>query len=852
MAVAEIAVQVEESPGSQGMMSAIDATQLPAGAAQILKNVDPWSVPGALRKRTKINKWGKDSIGVYSGASYWDPITGAKGLVAIIEDTSVGTGKFSYTGDDADSIRAGTVLSGMFPYHTNTYDWVYGDGFIVFSDGRNVPMLFTTRKQVEYNSSSDSLAEAGRVLDVGLAPPGAPIVSVIPCDGDSCLTGTYQYAFDYSSAIAYDTCDPGYSSLAGGLGYPSRTVELSGEKAIVTGVEFYPHTCCSTTTVKVWRRDVYENGNAGDWEFRVTSPEFERDSNATGDDWHGWYHVDSAQGDSAGSMTDTAYAECDHFTAFPGQVHVNDSGAANEYKDVGTDTSSSFDWVVRYSYYDPALGLESPLGPPLEWYAEDSINDNLDAYFPLPDTTCRPTHIRVYRSLYDTLLTGGGNDNVLYGIAQFRPDRQEYDLSFCTDTVMTDDPTDTSTYDWNDFQYFTTSAGGPVILGVTTDLFYDNEYPFSDLEYVDGRFWGISADYPGRLWYSNADEIDNWDLTDYVSLEEHVNDELVAIEPISGQFKDYLYALKHGSIWMVSGAVAGYGYDVTGSADYPVVKRPEATGAIHKNTVLTFGGKTYFIAPSLDIYSLSPVGLQRISDPVRDWCDTLFGDHGRVIDSVVCFVMQDAVKFHDRGRREMLSWNTVHEAWTLEDYWISRTTKLNPKGAFRYDTSHAFGWYADKMYFDDAYHLYARDQDERASRYSPWRIKFPMVGDGRSQWRANEMQITFETTDTTRLHYAVYNDEDRFLFGDSVDIGAAAVTDLRYGLAGVFGKYLCIDLQSHVNDRKGSKYLYNDILLRNMQFRAERMGLMELSESRTDSTLEDPPDGDSTSTPVLD
>lgn len=838
LAVGVCAQQITQTThklGWAGMYSNFDGTLLPDDAATYLYNVDPWSKPGILQKRTRIVAWGTDVGPVYAASSFYYPYYSDGGLLTIRADDSTTGGKFWFTGDDPDSLRGTEVLSGVVPYHTNTHDWLAGDGFMIYCDGKNVPSIFTTRRQVSYNASSDSIAYAPRVLDLGLAAPGQPIVSVIPSDGDSTLTGKYQYAIEYYSKV--DSCDDGSTVSTGGLSYPSRTVAPKGEHVVITGAEFIPTPCCSAMALRLWRRPVYENGRTGSWGARL------RTGQMTRTDFHGWSVVDSAWDDSTGSMSDPTYTTS--AKAYPGQANLNDPDAVDRFND--ETAPDSLMWALRYSYYDPVLDLESPLGPPLHWFPVDSISDQLDVYFPLPDTTCRPTHIRLYRSLWDWTLTGGGDRDVLYGLAEFIPSTGAYRITFCTDSLVASDPTDTTSYPWHDSQYFTTALGSPVVLPITNSFRYDLTKIFTDMEYVDGRFWGIEPDYPGRLWYSTANDVGDWDDDNYVALDEHVNDELVAIEPISGRFKDYLYALKHSGIWMVSGAVPDYGYDVTGTADYPVVKMADGVGASHANSVFTFDGVTYFISPSLDIYRLSPAGLEKISDPIRDWCDSLFVSNEHVTDSVITFAMQDAVKFHDRNSRKMLSYNTTHNGWTVEDYWINDSTTINPIGAVRYDPSNSatgFDYYADKMFLDTAIALYSRDREDRAELYAPWAVQLPLFGDDVHQWRANDIQLTLNTNDTTRLRYAVYDDRNRQMFRDSVDIGSESASDLRLMLSPVFAKYLAIRLYGDAGDRKRGQTIRNDISIRNTRFTLDLLGQVPVSASRTDSVLWDSPEGD--------
>jgi len=328
------------TPGGGGVNSVTDATQIDPSQSQYQENVDVTSRLGTLRKRTRIVSWGTDTTRIDGAMQYWNRGLGHLGLLSLdYSDRS-----YIYTDNDPDDIDEVTVTSALSPYIGQPHEFSIGNGFLLHCDGKNLPRLFTTGRLFSRYLGADTLSDTTqrgpRIYQLGLEPPGAPILSVDTCSGDSCLTGDYQYSFSFYQCQRDN--DTWWSVGGNPLGPPSRVISPDGERVRVTGFPFMPQTECTTTTVKVWRREVRTRG-VTNWELRGTAS-LRRDSlmQNNNDNFHA--SVVFWDNDSA-SATTIAYdpVEDGYFTQrpVPGMLYASTDGGGDNLV------------YYRVSYYDP-------------------------------------------------------------------------------------------------------------------------------------------------------------------------------------------------------------------------------------------------------------------------------------------------------------------------------------------------------------------------------------------------------------------------------------------------------------------------------------------------------------------
>ena len=805
------------SPGAAGMHSSVDPAQLQPEQSPYLKNVDVTGLMGALRKRTRIVAWGDDQTRIDGAMQYWNRGLDHRGLLSLdYSDRS-----YIYTDDDPDDMDEVTVSQVFKPYIGAEHNFVVGPKFLIHCDGYNPPRLFTTGRASASSSGTDTIQKGARMYQIGLDAPGVPIVSVGLAGGDSSLTGTYQYLFHFERPRGYGGS---LLDVYGGPGMWSRDVSPDGQHVIVSGFPFFPHPECSLTNICVWRREVYENGY-GQWIKRL-------DTFYTWYENYGFTFTDSLV---AGSDTGLVHptddgSSWDMSYTYPGALPFIDNGGrdADEVDLIGDSVM-----YYRISYYDPYLDIETPLGPPSKW-ADSAGSGQFITRFPCPDTTVRPPYIRVYRSLFDTSYVGGGDTSVMYGIYEYPLTDFSMDSGASIDWMSHQDVTDSQLANGCDsgLAYASRrllSASGDALSRPPYE--YANEIPFSDMEFVDDRYWGVGGQYKNRLYYSTNYDVARWNPdSNVIALDEEVNDEIVAIEPVGGLFKDHLYVFKRNSVYMVVGAIADYGFDVSGDTPYPFKKIADGIGAVSGKAVITRNGATYFLSTDMRIYRAQGNQIEDISRPIKDYIDSTYDSYSDAISYARAMAMQDEILFTNTSTGEGLAYNWRYGVWQVQDYTIGGLT-LKPLGTVRYDTnssSPGFDWYSDLLYFNTAIGLYERDRDERVAVTSGMSYQTPFFGDGEYNWTPLEAQLSVSAASPSRLRYYILNQDGEELWQGSNLFDTSSSGDLRIHFPPRFGKYVSVKFYTNANDSTSGDALTNDITIHDITLLLRPAGKTEV------------------------
>jgi len=443
--------------------------------------------------------------------------------------------------------------------------------------------------------------------------------------------------------------------------------------------------------------------------------------------------------------------------------------------------------------------------------------------------------MRVYRAVADTNIIGGGDSTLWYGIAEFPASSYQiwngYGFNGLTDTfVVSSDSTRLGNRFW--------TAAGDVVSRPPYE--YANEITFSDMAFVDDRYWGVGGLYDVGRW--NPD-------SSVIALDEEVNDEIVAIEPAYGLFKDHLYAIKRNSVYMVVGAIADYGFDVSGDTPYPFRKIANSVGAVGRKAVHEHRGGIYFLSPSIRAYRITGQTVEEIGGLVKDRLDSLFTSYADAVSHARVMSAQDEVMFINDNTGKIMAFNTLSGTWGAQRYWIDSVTSLVPTGVVRYDTSSlspGFDYYSDLMFFNTTIGLYERDRNERADAYVGIDYITPLFGDGTRNWSMIEVQLDAHVRSWTQLNYEVLNQDGRILLSDSLLIDTLSGGDVRFHPgAPHFGKHLALRLYTRPGVIRQSYLCTNDIEISSIMCKLRTAGKTTITRGAT--RVVPPVDGDTSS-----
>ena len=499
----------------------------------------------------------------------------------------------------------------------------------------------------------------------------------------------------------------------------------------------------------------------------------------------------------------------------------------------GSDSLNSY-CLVSYSRYDPVTRLESPLSPAVKCGYDSSALGIMDTIlFRTEAVPSEPRWIRIYQTVINNTIVGGGDTTVWYGTMQVRVgdvlEKTDSVFMIWADTTMANglDSSDcpgTTDYPYN---FFRTILGDVVI---QPSYIYDNQIPFSDMDYVSGRLVGIGDPLnPERLYYSEINSwytnVFNWPPFNYLDLNEGVTGDIIAIERAEGFGQDALNAFKRNAIYLV---------DIYNGT----VELIESNiGAVSRRAVVKYGKMVYFLAPDMRIYVIYGSTVQDISDPIANWIDSLFTDEVTASSSCRAFRLGQSIKFFDTASGLGLSFNTERGLWSLESY--GDDSSYVPMGSFTYDSASGgimSGFPTTVLYSNTTVPLRIEsdtttyDFGDTAHQTA---FQTPFFGDGLNLWSLQKLQLTVRSLKRVWLRYGVYNNENTLLISDSIFCGDASMIGPPIVLANPYvnqvihigdniAKYLSVKIYTDPSSAAGQG---NDINILDMRLFLRNMGV---------------------------
>lgn len=808
----------EQPLGIGGMQSnyafnTLDPTQIRYGL-----NIDTWTTPGSIRKRFGYPCVGDNNIALYGAWGNKNIKLNVSVGVGIKTHATYGLGQFCYTDSFSIGFQDNTISQSIFPYRDSRHDFTDLGDFTIYCDGKSIPSIFTQEQTFKVNDSvPDSTGWGPHFISMGLEAPGQLRAQVTSTAGS--LNGSYQYAlsfFHWKHKPGYSTVDywMGDTAIIGEHGIPSASVYPHNQKVAVTLFENQPPFGRTTVGGYIW---TYPDSTKAlllrkkldgkqIWNI-IDTLYYALDSQLV--------YIDSIS-DTISAVIDTASSRRGDSanTPIPGQFLL-----ATDIDNI--DTGS---WRVAYSYYDPITGIESPLSRPMK---VDGTGDSILATFAKGWTDSnRPKWIRVYQTINDVLLAGGGDTSVYYGIFQVRAndcfigekgvmtdslvfgDTTRYGITWSDSQVVNGiDSTDLALindtisvlHSWNNLR---NAFGDPVTI---PPHHYDCQIPFKDIEYYEGRLWGIGdPECPSCLYYSEVNappysNVFNWSLSNVWDINEGAHGELIALKRAEGLGGEAMYAFKRNAIYLITG----------GANDLNVRLIKTGVGPINGKMIVKKDETIYFMSQNLRIYSLNGIILTDISSPIEDRVDSLFVSDENVYTYGVSFASEDHVKFYHTGAPGIsitnglagygLSYNIISKSWTFEQ--LGETGAYVPIGSFIYDTSSSRNneGFIELLYSDTAMKLIYQSHTSfndflgSATGYEipDWEVRFPFYGNYVDGWSINNFQLSLSNIATqSYLRYGVYDNLGNAEFTDAAIVSPTTNENTNVDLPFNEGKFL--------------------------------------------------------------
>jgi hypothetical protein len=437
---------------------------------------------------------------------------------------------------------------------------------------------------------------------------------------------------------------------------------------------------------------------------------------------------------------------------------------------------------IAYSYYDPATGFESPLGPSLHTTLADSITPTTNKVRSVTTgwpADGRPGWIRLYQGVVKNSVTGHGDTTIWYGLYQMRTrdsartiiwgNWQDDSVSLGLDTSLI---TVDTIYSYNQFWTVT----GDVV--VQPPYHYDLQIPFSQMRYAHFRFYGIGDPLcPNCIYFTPVDTIAwQYPLDDHFEIEPG-GDEFVALEELHGT----LYAFKHNSIWYLAGYDAEmetmWGRVIGTTVE--VRELTSALGAVSRENVVKYKDAIYFLTPQGVVMTIDGEGLRELSTPVQNWIDTLFkatkragasdmyADYAAFKEYAHLFCADDQLKLINDSSGKLLSYHIPSQTWGEQKY-----TSFIPTRMFEYDSTHGLIGTNVELYFAEGTgnfkqeYPYGYDYDQGGN--FEWAAEFSMPGNGLDFFSIDRIMLRQEPRSSWMLRYTIYDSDGDNLVSDSI------------------------------------------------------------------------------------
>ena len=717
-------------------------------------------------------------------------------------------------------------------------DFLEFNGAILSVRGGEVPYAFTSRQTFRGTGNEgarktwpDTTGYERRIVGMGLEAPGQLRSIPLAFAAESALTGTYQWVYGFG---ANDTIDD--DTLFSETGPISNPVKLDNQYVYLTGFLQRPYRLQDTVTDADAVRDpTLSASGVPPTEIRLLRRRTDGDN--------AWKFVDTfwVHPDSSVAYIDSGQ----NGTSIDTQAIATNIPPPGSIIAFGFTTASLFQWDTlpgwiasidtnywfRYSWYDPILDIESPFGPKWQSIAVDSNGTGLEVRMVIADLGIPTTRtqsgetasdsvalskwIRLYRTVNIGSVLGAGDTLVWYCVGQYRIDRsigpaieigsaeRFYEASIFmglySDTMLGSGgvPTDSQLFKFSyaDENLVFDRDGTTII---RPPFLFGNQVYYSDIEYANGRLWGIGDElFPQRLYYSAFDRMDNWSPLEYISISEDDNDELVAIEALSAGDLDILYAFKHNSIYQILGE------DVEFDAFLSTVTR--SNGALDRFSIIKYQNAVYWLSPNMKIYKISNRELREISQPIENYIDSIFTSYTAARDSVRTYVLTDKIGWGHIGSKEALVFHVPSQTWAIEAY----TSNFIPYGSFTYDTTQnrsGFGNNTQIVFRSDTAMPFVFEIDTTVDTsldagdsmsVFDWNYQTPFIGGEDNIWQIPYVNFTATAQDSTYMVLTVFNEDGDSLVVDSILITTVAETTYRVGLPRHSGEFLSVRFEDN-------------------------------------------------------
>ena len=629
------------------------------------------------------------------------------------------------------------------------------------------------------------------------------------------LNGNYVYTYQFGNAT-----DRAGGEEFGDTSYHSAIVSPRDQAVMVYGFLPSPFALGDTTVgadskghqkathAFLFRRNVDHTDIDTHWEQVV---DFWFDGN------HVPMVVDSGQND--GWWNSSGLGPRADTIPMPGQMVPNRTDSLTDLS-IYYETPGDSVWV-RYSFYDKALDMESPMGPITKGIIVDSINASPnDKYRPtlwslgwFREQSTPTNWIRVYRthSLAEVL---GEDDSTIwfcayqFPIQQMSGDQEGTQIIFgmIPDTVLTNGVE----FALLDQGYKTYSDSATYLLTPidSTPFTADNEafdlngefiirppvveqlvLYFSDMEFASFRLWGIGDPlYPARLYYSSYKEYWDWSAGRYLDFDEGDHDEIVAIERVETSSEDLLYVFTHQAIYVLKGPDPEYSIND--------MRLTDEVGLIYRHAFMRVNDELFFMARDGQVYTLKGGAVINMSAPIADRMLDFSADIDTTADfkspQTPGYIMPSRVQkdglIHAYRTTNKVCWsNTITgqivsfdlrtRTWMEDSY---RGPEIH-RGSFAFDTVAAprgTDKYTWRIYTDSAYFLSSiasgLDSNYTAGSHltiPDWAYSTFPIGDDNNIWEIQRVDINGIANVGTILRGYVLNQR-----GDTVATG-----DITFG-----------------------------------------------------------------------
>lgn len=695
----------------------------------------------------------------------------------------------------------------------NYQDFVSFNDVIIHTDGSGQPFTFHT----QYKPTEDSSYYSPRSMPMSLEAPGQPRVQVLDYNCDDCPNEPIEYTYGYEQY-------PDASNKLGDTGIHSIIVYPKNQAVLIYGFLPRPYRLSDSITVDSAGGNFKRpSGTFPDTRIRLYKRRILRDPPST------WALVKSftMKAESPAAILDTGINQTSPFEPFkfgfsdsiptPGEAWLFGVDADG---DELAETGAYFDslYRVRYAWYDPVRDIESPMGPisiDTHLVYEQADNDTSVSLWTIgnvtPDITPAPW-FRVYQNVSKDEFLHNNDTTLWYLVYQAPVDRDTireagqrntesqslFALGFLPDTAVANgwEFKDYDTTYFSDNHYdndnYALAEDGSVAL--RPPYVSPNTIPFTDMEYANGRLWGIGDPlFPARLYFSGIEDINEWSAIDYLALAETENDEIVAIEAVSSGTGQLLYALKRFSIYLILGRDIEY--------DLEVRKIFARTGAVDRRSTISFEGAIYYLGTDMKIYQIIGEKVKEISQPIENYLDSFFTDFASALDSVNAYPFMDKICWTHIGSGKTITYQPRYNLWQIVSYHSS----FIPVGSFYYDTtSNRRGFSSnDNLLFesDSASEFrvevsHFTDSTPGAANSYKGIIQSPFIGDGEWLYRFSSVSIMANWDNGDTLKIFVVDSEGTKIDSAKIVSDSRSNRQYRVGFPPHIGSYLSLRFES--------------------------------------------------------